>query len=145
LTIKPIGYTLVDTYIGEGMNISQAAKKLGVSARTIRRYIKAGKIQAEIVSGHFGEEYRILELPPELYQAKTEDSASSHGQTYSQASGQSLVQAVDIIRELQEKNLALAVQLGIATERVRNLEEKVKLLATSQKPWWRRLFARWSG
>jgi len=30
----------------QGMNISQAAEKLGVSVRTVRRYIKAGKIKA---------------------------------------------------------------------------------------------------
>ncbi len=35
--------------------------------------------------------------------------------------------------------MALAVQLGIASERIRNLEDKVKLLTTSQKPWWQRL------
>ena len=49
---------------------------------------------------------------------------------------------MDIIRELQEKNLALAAQLGVATERVRNLEKQVKLLAAAEIPWWRRLFNR---
>lgn len=124
------------------MNISQAAKKLGVSTRTIRRYIKSGKIQAEIVNGQFGEEYHIPELPPELYQAKTEEKPPSPEQTSDQSSGQSLVQAVDIIRELQEKNMALAVQLGIASERIRNLEDKVKLLTAPSKPWWHRLAAK---
>jgi MerR family copper efflux transcriptional regulator len=122
----------------QGMSISQAARTLGVSARTIRRYIKAGKIPAELVSGHFGEEYRILELPPELYPAKPGDKASTPGQ----APGQALGQAMDIIRELQEKNMALAAQLGAATERIRNLENQVKLLAAARKPWWKRLFIR---
>jgi hypothetical protein len=50
---------------------------------------------------------------------------------------------MDIIRELQEKNLALAAQLGIATERIRNLESEVKLLAiVAKQPWWKRLFSR---
>jgi len=49
---------------------------------------------------------------------------------------------MDIIRELQEKNLALAAQLGVATERIRNLESEVRLLTTAkQRPWWKRLFA----
>jgi hypothetical protein len=39
---------------------------------------------------------------------------------------------MDIIRELQEKNLALAAQLGVATERIRNLENEVRLLATAK-------------
>jgi uncharacterized protein (DUF4213/DUF364 family) len=51
---------------------------------------------------------------------------------------------MDIIRELQEKNLALAAQLGAATERIRNLENEVKLLvaAKQKQPWWKRLFSR---
>ena len=126
----------------QGITIAQAARTLGVSARTIRRYIKAGKIQAELVTGHFGEEYRILELPPELYPTKPEDKAATPDQTPGQNPGQALGQAMDIIRELQEKNLALAAQLGAATERIRNLENQVKLLATARKPWWKRLFLR---
>ena len=122
------------------MNIAQVAKKLGVSTRTVRRYIKAGKIQAELVSGHFGEEYRILEIPPELCLTEREGKTSSPGQ----APGQNLGQAVDIIRELQEKNLALAAQLGVATERVRNLESKIKLLAAPKRRWWQRIFVRWA-
>ncbi|GAI30584.1 unnamed protein product, partial [marine sediment metagenome] len=48
-----------------------------------------------------------------------------------------------IIRELHEKNLALAAQLGAATERIRNLENQVRLLtAAKQQPWWKRLFVR---
>jgi len=129
---------------GRGMNIAQAAAKLGVSTRTVRRYVKAGKIQAELVSGHFGEEYRILEIPPDLCPTEHEGEAPSPGQTPGQGSGQDLVQAVDIIRELQEKNLALAAQLGVATERIRNLESRIKLLAAPKQHWWRRLFARWA-
>ncbi len=122
----------------QGLSIAQAASKLGVSTRTVRRYIKAGKIKAELVDGRFGEEYRILGLPPELYQAKPEGEIP----TPSQDPGQTLVQTMDIIRELQEKNLALAARLGAATERIRNLEDKVKLLTAARVPWWKRLFAR---
>ena len=122
----------------QGLSIAQAASKLGVSTRTVRRYIKAGKIRAELVDGRFGEEYRILELLPELYQAKPEIEIP----TPSQDPGQIPVQTMDIIRELQEKNLALAARLGAATERIRNLEDKVKLLTAARVPWWKRLFAR---
>lgn len=124
----------------QGTNISQAARTLGVSTRTIRRYIKAGKIKAELVSGPFGEEYRIRELPPEL--APRKPDGKTPGQPPGQASGQTFGQAMDIMRELQEKNLALAAQLGAATERIRNLEGRVKLLTMARKPWWRRIFSR---
>lgn len=121
------------------MNISQAARKLGVSTRTIRRYIKSGKINAELVSGRFGEEYRIAELPPGLLQAEPEAGETTPGRYPRQTHGQSFSQAMDIIRELQEKNLALAAQLGVATERVRNLEKQVKLLTAARLPWWKRI------
>ena len=122
----------------QGLTIAQAAKSLGVSTRTVRRFLKSGKIDAELVPGPFGEEYRILELPPEVRKPKPVDITT--GQTSSQIP----IQVMDIIRELQEKNLALAAQLGIATERIRNLESEVKLLTVAKRkqPWWKRLFTR---
>ena len=109
----------------QSFNINEAAKKLNVSTRTIRRYIKAGKLKAELVKGSFGDEYRILELPPQLDPNRTLDN----GKTTGKPSGQSSSESFDLIRELQEKNLALAAQLGAAAERIRNLEGQVKLLA----------------
>ena len=47
----------------QGLTIAQAARALGVSTRTVRRFIKSGKIQAVLTPGPFGEEYRIHELP----------------------------------------------------------------------------------
>ena len=121
---------------GQGLTIAQAAKSLGVSSRTVRRFIKSGKIDAELVTGTFGQEYRIFELPTELHKPGPVDN------TPTQTSIQTPVQVMDIIRELQEKNLALAAQLGVATERIRNLENEVRLLTTArQRPWWKRLFA----
>ncbi|MEA2085876.1 MAG: helix-turn-helix domain-containing protein [Chloroflexota bacterium] len=124
----------------QDFTISQAAKSLGVSTRTVRRFIKSGKIQAELVPGPFGQEYRIPELPSDLHKAKPTDNTPGQapGQTLSQTPGQ----IVDIIRELQERNLTLAAQLGAATERIRNLESQVKLLAAGTQPWWKRLFTR---
>jgi len=114
----------------QGLTIAQAAKELGVSTRTVRRFIKSGKVDAELVPGPFGQEYRILELPVDLQKKKPLDNTA----------GQTPVQIMDIIRELQEKNLALAAQLGVATERIRNLESKVRLLTgAKQRPWWKRL------
>ena len=125
----------------QGLSIAQAAKSLGVSSRTIRRFIKSGKIKAELVPGLFGNEYRIRELPSYLYESKRSDSTPS--QTTVQTLVQTPIQPMDIIRELQEKNLALAAQVGAATERIRNLEKEIRLLtAGRQQPWWRRLFAK---
>ena len=120
----------------QGLTISQAAGSLGVSPRTVRRFIKSGKLHAELIPGIFGQEYRILELPPELRKPKPVDS------TPIQTTIQAPIQAMDIIRELQEKNMALAAQFGAATERIRNLESEVRLLTAARKPWWKRLFTR---
>ena len=120
----------------QGMTIAEAAKSLGVSSRTVRRYVKSGKIHAEMVPGPFGQEYRIIELPVEFRKEKPLDK------TPDQSSGQAPVQMIDIIRELQEKNLALAAQLGVATERIRGLERDVKLLTVARRPWWRRLLGK---
>lgn len=130
---------------GQGLSIVQAAKSLGVSPRTVRRFIKSGKIQAQMILGSFGYEYRILELPPDLRQPKPLDNTpyQTPVQTPVQTPGQAPGQVMDIIRELQEKNLALAAQLGAATERIRNLESEVRLLVVAkQQPWWKRLFIR---
>jgi excisionase family DNA binding protein len=124
------------------MSIAQAAEKLGVSTRTIRRYIKAGKIKAELISGRFGAEYSIVKLPLELLRKEPEGGKLDPSQSTDHVPSQSIGQALDIIRELQGKNLALAAQLGAATERVHNLENQVKLLATAKIPWWKKLFTR---
>jgi excisionase family DNA binding protein len=121
---------------GQGLTISEAARSLGVSSRTVRRFIKAGRIHAELFPGPFGQEYRILELPPDLRKSRPLDN------TPVQTLVQTPVQVMDIVRELQEKNLALAAQLGIATERIRNLEKEIRLLTAAKQPWWRRLFIR---
>jgi excisionase family DNA binding protein len=126
----------------EGFSIAQAAETLGVSTRTVRRFIKAGKIKAELIAGPFGEEYRIKEIPEGLRKIETEDNAPV--QSPGQSTGQDLVptsgQLTDIIRELQEKNLGLAGQLGAALERIRNLEAQVRLLNAARVPWWKRIF-----
>jgi len=124
----------------QGLTIAEAAKSLGVSSRTIRRYIKSGKIQAKLVPGPFGQEYRIPELPPGLNRPKPIDNTPY--QTPGQTLTQTPVQVIDIIRELQEKNLALAAQLGVATERIRNLEKNIRLLTVAKQPWWKRLFGK---
>ena len=121
----------------QSLTIAQAARSLGVSPRTVRRFIESGKIQAELVAGPFGQEYQILELPPDV-PTRTKPVDNTPSQTLSQTP----IQVMDIIRELQEKNLALAAQLGVATERIRNLESEVRLLVAAKQPWWKRLFAK---
>ena len=93
-----------------------------------------------MTTGSFGQEYRIKELPVEFRKERSLDKTfpQSTGQTPVQTS----VQMIEIIRELQEKNLALAAQLGVTTERIRGLEKDVKLLTAARQPWWRKLLGK---
>ena len=137
-------YTLSIPMSKQGLTIAQAARSLGVSSRTVRRFIKSGKLQAQLVAGAFGQEYRIPELPTHLYPGKrTADIVEeTPGQTHVQTPVHNTVPVMDFIRELQDKNLALAAQLGAATERIKSLENQVKLLTTTRRPWWRRIFGK---
>ena len=119
----------------QGITISQAAKKLGVSTRTVRRYIKSGKIQAELVNGPFGDEYRIYNLPQEPPGGQKPVDSTPGQTSIKDADG-----LLAYIKELQGKNLALAAQFGAASERIKNLESQVKLLAAPKQPWWRHIF-----
>jgi len=113
----------------QGLTIAQAAKALGISTKTVRRQIKDGRISAQVTPGKYGNEYRILDLPPEQIKERTLDTTPTL--------------AMDIITRLEEETRNLAGQLGAATERIRTLENQVKLLTTTtQKHWWRRLFRR---
>jgi MerR family copper efflux transcriptional regulator len=119
----------------QSFTIAQTAKILKVSTRTVRRFIKAGKLKATLQPGPFGEEYRISELPqatPQPAVGSDPEQTGVHVQP---------IQPMDIIRELQEKNLALAAQLGAASERIHHLESELKLLAAPKRlSWWQRLF-----
>jgi excisionase family DNA binding protein len=130
----------------QSFTIAQAAAKLGVSTRTIRRYIKAGKLRADLVNGPFGEEYRIRELPEDLKKLEAIDSS---GQTaldnHDPFAGVS-PDAKAVFNDLQEKNLSLAAQLGAATERIRQLEGQLKVRALTdgqppKTPWWQKWYA----
>lgn len=120
----------------KSLNINEAAKKLGLSTRTIRRHIKAGKIKADLIKGSFGDEYRILELPPQfdpnLSLDTNEEPNPDNDKAIDQHSDGIASSVMDLIRELQEKNMALAAQLGAAAERIRTMEGQLKLLASPE-------------
>ncbi len=112
----------------EGLTITQAARAMHLTPKTVRRHIKQGKIPYRLVPGKFGDEYRILELPPDRIREEGLDKTPTL--------------ALDIIHRLELEVRNLAGQLGAAHEKIRTLENQVKLLTTPHKPWWRRLFWR---
>lgn len=44
----------------EGLRLSEAALLVGVSASTLRRHVKAGRLKASQTLGTYGQEYRVL-------------------------------------------------------------------------------------
>jgi MerR family transcriptional regulator, copper efflux regulator len=144
-------------------SISEVAGILNLSAKTIRRYIKAGKLPSIKVPTKFGDEYRVTEIPEALKQ-EAEAQAKVQGRT-DVVSVEEQENSLDV-QQLYQENMRLAAQLGAATERIRHLEEqlrsqenllaparenirlleeKVKVLeapapAAPRLPWWKRLF-----
>jgi excisionase family DNA binding protein len=153
-----MGYALaIHSFLmsAQGLSINDVAKALGISTRTVRRFIKAGKLKAELAPGTFGPEYRIEEIPETLRKqtAKPEPSVADKSGTPSpaQISIPVAIESPDrilaMLKDLQEKNMVLAAQLGAATERIRTLESQVKQLTgpttvspNQKKSFWRRFF-----
>lgn len=145
LTRASVGYSLWRMDVPEqGVTIAQAAKTLGVSPKTIRRHIKDGKIPHVLVQGKFGEEYRILDLPSikvENLDTSGEEKGKLEGEPSADDASQvdsGTTWAVELINDLQKTNLQLAGQLGVAQERIRELERQVMLLNAPREPWWKR-------
>lgn len=42
-----------------GLTVKETAERLGVSERTVRRWIKVGKMHAELIDGPYGQQYVI--------------------------------------------------------------------------------------
>jgi excisionase family DNA binding protein len=147
----------------QGLTITQAADALKVSPKTIRRYIKDGKIPYVLIPGKFGQEYRIPLSLPDIINKETAQAAL--GVAFGQGLGNSaepsstsaqeaqgvdkpapdntsttdIAPAMNIISDLQKTNMQLAAQLGAAQERIRELESQLRLIATRKEPWWRRV------
>ena len=60
-----------------GMSIMEAADKMGVSEKTLRRHIKAKKVEANKVKGLKGLEYRIMNLGKSLGEKVTKNLIDS--------------------------------------------------------------------
>jgi MerR family transcriptional regulator, copper efflux regulator len=127
-------------------SISEAAEFLKLSPKTIRRYIKAGKLPSTKVPTKFGDEYRITEIPEAL---KQEAIMQVGSQPAADVVTQDVVTQPEEenkldVQMLYQENIRMAAQLGAASERIRQLEDQLKLLEAPKNPaklpWWKRLF-----
>jgi len=127
-------------------SISEAAEALKLSPKTIRRYIKSGKLPSTKVPTKFGDEYRITEIPEALKQeAKAQAEAQAKVEVIPAEEPGNMLDA----QTLYQENIRLAAQLGAATEKIHHLEEQMKKLelklleapkSQPQPPWWKKLF-----
>lgn len=133
----------------KGYTIQEVSELIGVSSRQVRRYIRQGKLEAKLTNGKFGEEYRILSIPPHMSKAKARHSEPIDTRPdMSKARGGHTEpiditpnMAMDLIKRLEEENRNLAGQLGMAQARIAQLEGDLRLLTDGKKrPFWRRLF-----
>jgi excisionase family DNA binding protein len=119
---------------GATYSISEAAEALKLSAKTIRRYIKAGKLPSTKVPTKFGDEYRITEIPEEL---KLEAAAIAEAQSKTDVIPAAAAEKGLDSQALYKDNLRMAAQLGAtsaqlaaADDRIKDLEKQLKLLET---------------
>ncbi|MCL2474916.1 MAG: helix-turn-helix domain-containing protein [Chloroflexi bacterium] len=126
-----------------GLNINQAAEKLNVSVRTVRRRIKDGSLKAIKVGGRFGEEYRIvLDKPIDatvVADELLEEADNSH------PNPPEVTELLKVIRDLSQQNIDLARRVGAAEAKVQMLSEKMQFLEApktkaSKRGFWSRIF-----
>lgn len=135
---------------GQGVSLQEAARRLNVNEKTVRRRLQSGRLRGEKVPGPRGEEWTVY-LSPD----RSPDSGDVGGE-----SGQTVQALLDMIREkdrqllevvtakdaaiaaLQADKQQLAQQLGMFSERVRNLDAQLRLLEAPKqppprrRPWW---------
>ena len=104
-------------------SISETAELLNLSAKTIRRYIKSGKLPSTKVPTKFGDEYRITEIPEVLKQEAIDQADATNKVEMVKPEENS--PSLDT-QQLYQDNMRLAVQLGAATARIRQLEDQIK-------------------
>ncbi len=126
----------------DGLTIQQAAAVAGVSERTVRRWIKEGRLAADKVPTAQGYEWRVqvpgagCPLPPARRVAggigvqvpgTSPGAAAPVADQVEQAPGEALVRALGLVERLQRENLELAGRVGFLQGQLQ--ETQVQLLA----------------
>jgi excisionase family DNA binding protein len=113
-------------FLMNGYTLREAAKALGVSIVTVRRYIKSGKLKARLVPSKFGESYIIDDLPL-LTKPLSDNTLSTQ----------------PLINRIEQ----LSQEVGYWKAKAESFQERLLLLeAPKQTPkqrWWQRLFRPW--
>lgn len=122
------------------LTIGEAALRFGVSQKTIRRWIKAGRLHAVLEEGRFGPQYRVL-LP-------TEPTVGADGPISPDAIAAAVAARLDERQSLLQQDLAcLRDQVADLTRAVETLAQTLPGAQPSaalapDRPRWRLLGAR---
>lgn len=117
----------------ERVGIKEAAKQMGVSDKTIRRWIRDGKLPAELVEGPYGKEYAIPVTALKTAQVvvdvvKVERPTDPDKLALAVASA--VAQAVQAeTKALRDQIAILEAQLREANERAARIEEHMQRLS----------------
>lgn len=110
--------------------LREAGERLSVSARTVRRWVVAGQLEATLAHGLYGQVYRIPETAIDtMARARTARATVGVGTTVDKRvakSGTAMAMALETLRERQATD---AAALERAWSRVAELERE---LATAQ-------------
>jgi hypothetical protein len=133
----------------EEISVTQAAEKLGKTDRTIRNYIKQGRIKARHIENQFGWEYRIFDFGEFTDKANHAEKSTeinilpvveNKAETALQIVTKENLRLWDEYKELREANNRLAYDLGTRDQRIKDLENELvaqKSKFEARKKWWK--------
>jgi excisionase family DNA binding protein len=131
------------------MTASQAAGYLGVSERTVRRYITTGKLAAHRIIGPYGAEYRIHPSALETMRQRREvidatsapvrtDSGDSHAGPLVRVMPDAMTALVAHLERLDQERSAYVVALAAKDETIEELRRRAEAAeaeAEAPKAW----------
>ena len=118
----------------EEMTVTQVAERLGKTDRTVRNYIKEGRLKAKRVENQFGWEYRVYDLGEfARSENNAEEKTGIPSETLPEKKTETALQIVsqenqrlwEENRQLREINNRLAYDLGGRDQRIKELEQEL--------------------
>lgn len=140
-----------------GLNIREAANKLGMSSATIRRWIRNGRLEAELINGPYGQQYKISEEALERAKEQENTPVIIHNtatQEQLQHSIQQIVSSVisEELEPIKNELQSTREELQKVREQDRQIHEKrdkqllmlIREMQEMQKerslPWYKKIF-----
>jgi hypothetical protein len=118
---------------GAWLSLTEAALELGLSAKTVRRRVRAGELLSRQVATQHGPAYEVwVGMGSQFNGAVTrEPSMSTHAGTQRDATTLELVRLVD---RLQREDRDLAGMVGSLQQRLLFAEDRIRALEAPREP-----------